>query len=134
MPMDLSRYPKNWKSIAATVKDCADWTCEQCERPCRRPGEHIDQLIERLNGSKWSAELFQRVEVGKFAYTVLPKFGRFMLTVAHLDHIPENCDRPNLKALCTVCHCRMDLKAMGQKRHLKREREGQLNLFGTPSI
>ena len=125
MSMDLSRYPKDWKSIAATVKDLADWTCEECDRPCRRPNEDEDDLCARLNGSEWSKQLYD-----KFGTAFIPKFGRFNLTVAHLDHIPENCDRANLKALCTVCHCRLDLKAMEQKRYLSREREGQLNLFG----
>lgn len=43
--------------------------------------------------------------------------------------MPMQRDRSNLKALCSVCHCRMDLKAMPHKKMLKREREGQLNLF-----
>lgn len=29
---------------------------------------------------------------------------KVVLTVAHLDHTPENCDRANLKALCQKCH------------------------------
>ena len=131
MPMDLNRYPTNWKSIAATVKDCADWTCEECDRPCRRPNEDEDDLCDRLNGSEWSKQLYEEVYDDEFGTAFIPKFGRFTLTVAHLDHIPENCDRDNLKALCTVCHCRMDLKAMEHKQHLERERQGQLNLFST---
>lgn len=27
-----------------------------------------------------------------------------VLTVAHLDHCPENCDPSNLRALCQKCH------------------------------
>jgi 5-methylcytosine-specific restriction endonuclease McrA len=33
---------------------------------------------------------------------------RVILTIAHLDHIPENCDHANLKALCQRCHNRYD--------------------------
>jgi hypothetical protein len=29
---------------------------------------------------------------------------KVVLTIAHLDHQPENCDRSNLKALCQKCH------------------------------
>ena len=34
--------------------------------------------------------------------------GRIMLTVAHLDHTPQNCDEGNLKAMCQRCHLRYD--------------------------
>jgi predicted ATP-dependent serine protease len=27
-----------------------------------------------------------------------------ILTIAHLDHTPENCARENLRALCQKCH------------------------------
>jgi hypothetical protein len=53
---------------------------------------------------------------------------RYLLTVAHLDHVPGNCDRENLKALCAPCHCRYDLSQMGRKQFLKRERHGQLRI------
>jgi 5-methylcytosine-specific restriction endonuclease McrA len=29
---------------------------------------------------------------------------RVVLTVAHLDHTPENCDPSNLRAWCQKCH------------------------------
>jgi hypothetical protein len=54
---------------------------------------------------------------------------RWVLTVAHLDHRPENCDRSNLKALCAPCHCRYDLSQMARKKMLKLERLGQLSLL-----
>jgi hypothetical protein len=64
------------------------------------------------------------------AIVLVPKIGRFTLTVAHLDHTPENCGADNLRAWCSVCHCRNDLRAMPTKRMLKREFGGQLKLFG----
>ena len=33
---------------------------------------------------------------------------RIVLTVAHLDHTPENCSLDNLRALCQRCHNRYD--------------------------
>ena len=35
---------------------------------------------------------------------------KVVLTVAHLDHNPSNCDRANLRALCQKCHNRYDAK------------------------
>ena len=40
MPVDWSKYPPNWKAIARSVKDAANWECQECGRPCRKPGGH----------------------------------------------------------------------------------------------
>jgi hypothetical protein len=121
MPMDRSRYPANWDQIAREVKDAANWTCEQCGRACRRTGEHPLDFISRIQTNRLS-------ECPVVAeYMEHPT--RWVLTVAHLDHQPENCDRANLRALCAPCHCRYDLAQMGRKRMLARERAGQLTLL-----
>jgi len=31
-----------------------------------------------------------------------------ILTTAHLDHTPENCDDSNLKSFCQACHLNYD--------------------------
>jgi len=33
---------------------------------------------------------------------------KVVLTVAHLDHNPSNCDDDNLEAMCQRCHLRYD--------------------------
>ena len=35
---------------------------------------------------------------------------RRTMSVAHLDHTPENCDRANLRGLCSACHLRYDAR------------------------
>ncbi len=35
-------------------------------------------------------------------------FTKIILTVAHLDHHPENCEDWNLKAMCQKCHNNYD--------------------------
>ena len=128
MPMDRSLYPDNWDEIALAIKQEADWHCEDCGRPCRRPGESVPELIERLEPGDWIGEMFEWEDSEEFGAIEVMKPGRFTLTVAHLNHRPEDCRRENLKALCAPCHCRMDLKAMGLKRQLRAERQGQLTL------
>lgn len=58
---------------------------------------------------------------------------RNTLTVAHLDHTPENCALDNLRALCAPCHLRYDAprKAEDQKRKRReaKEADGQLTMF-----
>lgn len=113
MPMDRSLYPANWEAIALEVKQQANWQCQECGQMCRQVGESLFDFFERMD---WEPEFVE-------------KPGQYVLTVAHLDHEPANCDRANLKALCSVCHCRYDLAQMPKKKMLKRERLGQLNLF-----
>lgn len=49
---------------------------------------------------------------------------KIVLTVAHLDHTPENCADDNLKALCQRCHNRYDapIRAAGIKARSRSER------------
>ncbi|NEP56250.1 MAG: HNH endonuclease [Symploca sp. SIO2G7] len=128
MPMDRSLYPDNWDELALQIKTEANWCCSECGRPCRQPGESFDAFLRRC----WSPSL----EMQYPSYEMdgdqrVSKAGRFTLTVAHVDHRPENCHPDNLKALCAPCHCRYDLTQMGRKRVLKAERAGQLRLEDT---
>lgn len=115
MPMNPKDYPPNWKAIALEVKEAANWTCENCHRPCRRQGESKREFRNRI--AVWHQIEFDH------------KPQRFTLTVAHLNHTPMDCDRSNLKAWCSVCHCLYDIRQMNLKKYLKRERNGQLSLF-----
>jgi len=92
MPMDRSRYPRDWEQIARGVKDAADWRCEHCGKQCRRPGEPFDTH-------------------------------RRTLTVAHLNHTPEDCRLENLAALCAPCHLRYDAAHHAETRAAKKQIE-----------
>ena len=43
-------------------------------------------------------------------YTIRENGSKVVLTIAHLDHIPENCEPDNLRALCQKCHNQYDAK------------------------
>jgi heterodisulfide reductase subunit B len=47
MPMDYSKYPKNWKAIATAVKEAAGWRCEVCGVKCYSPGEKV-LMVQRV--------------------------------------------------------------------------------------
>lgn len=131
MPMNRALYPANWDEIAFAIKQEAGWNCSECGRPCLQPGESFDELRDRISETDWASDLFEQEETEEFGLIEVPKPGRFVLTVAHLNHTPEDCRRENLKELCSVCHCRYDLKAMATKRRLKLERLGQMTIdFG----
>lgn len=128
MPMNRENYPENWEEIALKIKTDAEWTCQWCKRPCRRPKESDIELIERIKKTSWDSDLFDRAWSDEHGEIDVPKLGRFTLTTAHLNHDPENPEA-ELAALCSVCHCRYDLKQMRRKRQIKAERSGQLRLF-----
>ncbi|NET31044.1 MAG: HNH endonuclease [Cyanothece sp. SIO1E1] len=113
MPMNRQLYPHDWEAIALAIKHQAQWQCQECGRTCHIPGENWFEFFERI-GWQHAQE----------------KWGRFILTLAHLDHQPANCDPANLRAWCSVCHLRYDTKAMATKKRLKRESLGQLQLEG----
>ncbi len=70
-----NRYPKNWREISLSIRrDRAQWRCEGAGCDARHGEPHP------ITGS------------------------RVVLTVAHLDHQPENCAAANLLALCQRCH------------------------------
>lgn len=62
---------------------------------------------------------------------------KVVLSVAHLNHLPEDCRRNNLAALCQRCHLRYDMRIHVRERRerkARREREaaeqaGQLLLL-----
>ena len=86
-PENRKRYPADWKQIRKRILDRAGNRCEFCG---------VENHSLRTNNR------------GKLVMIVL--------TVAHLDHQPENCDPDNLRALCQRCHNRYDAKHRAETR------------------
>jgi 5-methylcytosine-specific restriction endonuclease McrA len=84
-----ARYPKDWKAISERIRfERAANRCE-CEGECG--GDH---------GGRCAA-------VNREPHP--DTLSMVVLTVAHLDHVPENCGEDNLKAMCQRCHNRYDM-------------------------
>ena len=128
MPMNKSLYPKNWHTIANNVKNSAKWRCQDCEKPCRMQGERLEDFIDRIS-FEWHCILIEDCDE-EYGYQLKP--GRFVLTVAHLNHDPSDNSPGNLRALCSVCHLRHDASHHARSRKSNRfkrlENNGQLNL------
>lgn len=114
-PENRNRYPKDWKAIVAKVRARSGGRCEcagECGLHRTTPGPR--RCIE-TNGSKarWAN-------------------GKVVLTVAHLNHTPEDCDLANLKDMCQRCHLRYDRKHhAGTRRRTMETRTGQRNFLAT---
>ncbi len=100
-PENRCRYPSNWKEIRQSILVRADNRCEFCG---------VENHSFRLN----------------------PKTGRtikIILTVAHLNHEPEDCRPENLRALCQRCHNRYDAQHRVETR---RKSKGNPGFFTHP--
>jgi 5-methylcytosine-specific restriction endonuclease McrA len=49
-------------------------------------------------------------------YIIKENGSRVVLTIAHLDHTPENCTDDNLRALCQKCHNSYDREHRNETR------------------
>lgn len=100
-PEDKTRYPPDWPVVSLRIRTKrAGGRCE-CTGECRTG--HTDRcpaVNDRPHPHTGS---------------------RVVLTVAHLDHTPENCDEANLRAMCQRCHLAYDLD-----QHLANRRRTQI--------
>jgi hypothetical protein len=87
-PENRARYPADWKAISAGIRERAGDRCE-CLGECGR-GTHEGRCPNRQYGVAYGTG------------------SRVVLTTAHLDHQPENCDPANLRSFCNGCHLHYD--------------------------
>lgn len=109
------RYPPDWRDISTAIKDRAGWRCE-CNGECGRPAEHLDADGRCVN---------------RHGHPAVGTGSRVVLTTAHLNHTPEDCDPANLKAMCQGCHLHYDRDHHTQTRQRTLEvARGMDPLFG----
>jgi 5-methylcytosine-specific restriction endonuclease McrA len=84
MPIDKSRYPKNWDQIARAIKERVNWRCQECGLDCT-PAPIQDRSLK----------------------------AKKTLTVHHWDYNPANNNPDNLIALCSACHLRKHTRKRG---------------------
>lgn len=107
-PENKSRYPKNWKEIRLSILERADNKCEFCGAPNHQWRMKTDEGKEFYEDDPMQLETWVCVDGMKAT--------KIVLTIAHLDHQPENCDPENLRALCQRCHLRYDKEHHAESR------------------
>jgi hypothetical protein len=128
-PENRARYPKNWKEISIAVRARASNRCEgspafpKCRAPNRTLGYWRDDEFVPMPRSLREAGAVKGSEIACSDGTTI-KIIEIVLTVAHLDHTPENCDLSNLKAWCKRCHLLYDREHHAQTASRTR-REGK---------
>lgn len=115
-PENQWRYPANWPEISAAIRQRAWNMCEECG---------VEN--HRLGGRALDGTFLPAWPTGDDGLKLTwPKPGdhgwcgkdgrprewlriiRIVLTVAHLNHQPEDCRPENLRAWCQRCHNRYD--------------------------
>lgn len=109
-PENRGRYPANWKEIRARILVRANNRCELCRVSngvtvmrgmAKDKGAY--QLPDGVTYSEKNGGLICLRPFDFIGYAV-----KIVLTIAHLDHIPEHCGDDNLKAMCQKCHLTYD--------------------------
>ncbi len=116
------RYPGNWKAISDRIRfRRARGRCE-CTGQCGK--EHRVQVIHCRGQGAAVEELAREIEPRRcFAMHGQdhPRTkSKVVLTVAHLDHTPENCGDDNLLAMCQACHLAYDAEHHAASRRAAR--------------
>ena len=94
-PENKARYPKDWKRTADAIRERAGHCCE-------------------------GSPAYPDCRVANYGYH--PVTGsRVVLTVAHMDHTPENCDPLNLRAMCQRCHLTYDAQHHARSAYATRK-------------
>ena len=105
-PENKARYPKDWKAVSKRIRRRARNRCE-CKGECG---------LQHFRVGKRQIDLPPSLQVTKRVFRCQAVNGelhphtkaKVVLTVAHLNHEPEDCRDENLRAWCQRCHNRYD--------------------------
>lgn len=104
-PENRARYPDNWAEISLAVREAAGWACE---------GSPLFPKCRAQHGVRHPAT-----------------GSKVVLTVGHLDHTPEHCERSNLRAWCQRCHLNYDAAHHRQSMAVQVHEDAQtVEMFG----
>lgn len=122
-PENLARYPADWPQIRQRILTRAQYRCEWpgCAARHHAVGRwhftlagwvfnpcHGSQLLNRAGrGLLTYAEARAVVLADRDVHAEQP-LTVIVLTIAHLDHVPEHCEPENLRAWCQRHHLAYD--------------------------
>lgn len=106
-PENRKRYPRNWHEYRAQVRERSGNRCE---------GSPAYPDCRAVNGDRHPV-----------TNSVV------VLTTAHLDHTPENCDLANLRHWCQRCHLTYDVDHHAESRYMnKHNTDPTVDMFNSP--
>lgn len=144
MPCNYNDYPPTWKSeIRPRILKRAGDKCEECGVPNgmlilrgEYDGKEVYQDLDGWIYDAATSEMIGDDYVGEVDPSGTNKFFPIVLTVAHLDHDPENWNVKDdrLKALCQLHHLRLDAPEKQKKKAAAKYKNSLFPLPGTKQI
>lgn len=123
-PENRARYPANWREISDRIRfERAHGRCE-CDGRCGHDHSHEGTPRGEPSGGRCTR---------RHGDAIYPSPAATVLTVAHLDHAPENCADDNLMAMCQRCHLAYDAEHHAQSRYYEQRCSGTADMFGEES-
>jgi glyoxylase-like metal-dependent hydrolase (beta-lactamase superfamily II) len=133
-PENRDRYPADWPEIRLEVLERAGHRCERCRarnrtRVARGAGDDRGTYMTDT-GDVYDADTGERLGQCRMSDYNVARMTDIVLTIAHLDHTPENVDRNNLRAWCQRCHLAHDREHHAAHAWLTRRlKSGTAELF-----
>lgn len=133
-PENRKRYPDNWIEIREAILARAGNCCEQCKvangKVIARGAGPFAGTYQTDDAEVYDAETGEHIARVRMSEYQVKNMVQIVLTIAHLDHQPENCDENNLRAWCQMHHLRHDAKHHAETaRTTRRERLAVADLF-----
>lgn len=158
-PENRARYPDDWPALSLTARERAKWRCQHpgCKATqysvgrwvCFAGGPHEWRPVEGnsppttaqdhefdnagegcdFQGGRWTYKA-AREFIARWCWDDDDRPLVIVLTVAHLNHEPEDCRPENLAAMCQRHHLAYDAKHHAQtSAATRRARANTLELF-----
>jgi hypothetical protein len=102
-PENRGRYPADWRAVRERILARAGNRCERCGAPNGRTIRRLKDLP-----AFWVLAEYACTQLFCGGAELLPSV-QVVLTVAHLNHTPEDCRDEVLQALCQRCHNVLDM-------------------------
>lgn len=131
LPENKHRYPRDWKDVRERILKRANWKCEHpgCRARHGVTGYWHDGRFVSMPDVLRDAG-YKAGDVVACANGANLKIIKIVLTIAHLDHTPENCGDDNLRAWCQRHHLGYDAAQHAVTRYRTRHAAANtLDLF-----
>lgn len=133
-PENKARYPVDWPQIRERILARAGNCCEKCKVPNRariaRGGGDDAGTYMLDTGEVFDDQTGERLGQIHMSDYEVARMVDVVLTIAHLDHTPENCADDNLRAWCQKCHLNYDSQHhRANAQATRRAKSGTLELF-----